>query len=371
MKIIKIEPIIVSIPLEEPKKISTRSLISREYLLVKTTTDTKIIGWGITFGGLDLKAIVEKEFTPLLLGNDPNFVEALWEKMFNKTIRWGRRGIYIRAISAIDIALWDINCKECGMPLYRMLGAYRKKMTAYASGGYYKLDKNISEVDAISMEMQKYAQEGFSAAKMKVGGVDLNLDIERIRAARKILGKQRKLYIDVNNGWKLYQLNLPTLKRIEEIGVDWIEEPFFPDETEEVIRLRRLTNIPIANGEILSTRWDFKTMLENQSSDIWQPDVTVLGGVTEWKKVINLASVWNIPVAPHAMHEIHAQLAAALPPQQSFVLEYFDTTGDIVNYGKLLKNSLKHNEGCLFVSEEPGVGMDFDEKKVQKYTIKG
>jgi len=369
MKIRKIEPIIVSIPLKKPKKISTRPLLSREYLIVKITTENGIIGWGVTFGGFDAKIIIDNELTPLLLGEDPNYVESLWEKMFNKTLRWGRRGIYIRAISALDIALWDINCKSCGVPLYRMLGAYRKLIPAYASGGYYKLDKNISEVQAISNEMQKYVDDGFSAAKMKVGGLDIELDIERICVARKILGEKRKLYIDVNNGWKLYQLNPRILNTLEEIGVDWIEEPFLPDAIEETKKLRERTSIPIANGEILTTRWDFKQILESNSCDIWQPDVTVLGGITEWKKIITMASIWNIPVAPHAMHEIHTQLAASLPDPQSFVLEYFDTTGDIVNYGKLLKKPLKHKNGFLYVTEEPGVGMEFDEQKVNDYKI--
>jgi len=369
LKIKKIEPIVVSVPLKKPKKISTRPLLSREYLVIKVTTDSKIIGWGLTFGGLDSRVIVENELAPLLIDEDPNYVEALWEKMFNKTLRWGRRGIYIRAISAIDIAIWDINCKACGVPLYRMLGAYREILPAYASGGYYKLDGSVSEIEAIANEMQKYVDDGFLAAKMKVGGVDLELDIERIRVAREVLGEQRKLFIDVNNGWKLYQITPRILNKIEEIGVDWIEEPFMPDAIEETKELKKRISIPIANGEILTTRWDFKQMLESNSSDIWQPDVTVLGGITEWKKIITMASIWNIPVAPHAMHEIHTQLAASLPDPQSFILEYFDTTGDIVNYGKLLKKTLKHKNGYLRVTEEPGVGMDFDETQIFKYQI--
>lgn len=373
MKIKTIETKIISIPLDKLKYSSTRPIITREYLITKVTTDDEIVGWGITFGGRDTKLIVENELKPLLLKENPAYVESLWNKMFNKTLRWGRRGIYIRAISTIDIALWDIKCKAYQVPLYKMLGGYRRSVPAYASGGYYKIEKpekGFDEVEAISEEMQKNVDEGFFAAKMKVGGRSISLDIDRIRAAREILGKDRKLYIDVNNGWKLYQLTSKIIDELEEIGVDWIEEPFMPDAINETLMLKEKTRIPIATGEIHSTRWDFKQLLESKAVDIWQPDATVLGGITEYNKVINMASIWDIPVAPHVMHEIHIHLAAACPESQGFILEYFDTTGDTINYGKLLKKPLKAKNGYLITPDEPGVGMDFDDELIEKYELK-
>jgi len=369
VKIKNVEPIIVSVPLDKPKKISTRPIKSREYLITKITTDNGIIGWGLTFGGLELRGIIENELKPILLGEDPDSVEYLWNDMFNKTIRWGRRGIYIRAISALDISIWDIRCKNYHLALYQFLGGLNKKIPVYASGGYYKLEPGVDEVETIAEEMQGHVNEGFSAAKMKVG-IDLQLDIERMRTARDILGSKRKLFVDVNNGWRINELTPNIISQIEEIGIDWIEEPFMPDSIEENIWLREKTNIPIANGEILSTRWDFKQLLETNSCDIWQPDVTVLGGVSEWNKILTIASIWKIPVAPHAMHEIHSQLAAANPNSETYIVEYFDTTGDIVNYGKLLKNNCMAKDGFLEISDTPGVGMDFDEAKIDKYRIK-
>ena len=115
MKIARVEAIVVSVPLEKPKKISTRPIKSREYLITKIVANNDIIGWGLTFGGLESKLIIEKELAPLLLNQDPDAVEFLWNQMFQKTIRWGRRGIYIRAISALDMALWDIRCKNYGV----------------------------------------------------------------------------------------------------------------------------------------------------------------------------------------------------------------------------------------------------------------
>jgi L-alanine-DL-glutamate epimerase-like enolase superfamily enzyme len=110
------------------------------------------------------------------------------------------------------------------------------------------------------------------------------------------------------------------IKTLEEIGLDWIEEPFMPDTIEETIKFKEKTNIPIAGGEVLATRWDFKQLLESDSVDIWQPDVSVLGGITEWNKIMNLALLWDMPVAPHAVHEIHVHLAAACPGSQIFTL---------------------------------------------------
>lgn len=143
-----------------------------------------------------------------------------------------------------------------------------------------------------------------------------------------------------------------------------------PDAIEENIRLREKTNIPIANGEILCTRWDFKQLLDSNSCDIWQPDVTVLGGISEWNKIVTIASVWGIAIAPHAMHEIHSQLVAASPNSDPYIVEYFDTKGDIVNYGKLLKNNCVAKDGFLDISKNPGVGIDFDEAKIDKYRIR-
>jgi L-alanine-DL-glutamate epimerase-like enolase superfamily enzyme len=371
MKIKKIEAKIVSIPLDKPKVIATGPIISREYLITKITTDNGIVGWGMTFvSGNSAKEIIEKKLQHLLLDKDPNYVENLWEKMFYSTLKWGRRGIYIRAISAIDIALWDIKCKAFNVSLSKLLGGYREAIPVYASGGYCNLKEGVNEVDAIAKEMQEHVRQGFSAAKMKMSGVDLNLDIERIKAAREVLGEKRKLYIDANNGWKLYQLTPRIIDELEEIGIDWLEEPFMPDAIEETARLREKTTIPIATGELLSTRWDFKQLLDSNSFDIWQPDVAVLGGITEWIKVMAMALIWNIPVAPHALHEIHLQLAAACPESQVYVIEYLDTTGDVFNYGKLLKKPLKAKKGYLHVPEDPGVGIEFDEALIDQYEVK-
>lgn len=368
MKIKELEAKLVSIPLNTPKYIATREINSREYLIIKITTEKDIVGWGYTFGSLNAKMVVDKELKPLVKEEDPMFVEKIWNKMFDNTLRWGRRGIYIRAISAIDIALWDIKAKASGQPLYKLLGGYRKKIPVYASGGYYSSGGKEDEINSVREEMKQKVEDGFKGVKMKIGGEDFELDIERIKAAREVLGEERKLYVDVNNGWKLYQLTQNDIKKLESIGINWIEEPFMPDALDECRRLREKINIPIANGEVLTTKWDFKQLLESDSTDIWQPDVTVVGGITEFKKVISLASIWNIPVAPHAMHEVHSQLAAAFPASLSYILEYFDTTGDIINYGKLLKNPLKAKKGFVYASEKPGVGIEFDEDLINKYS---
>jgi len=371
MKIKKVEAKLVSIPLEEPKYFSNVTIKSRKYLITKISTDAGITGWGITFYvGRDTKLIVENMLQPLLIDEDPNYVEDLWQKMFNKTFRAGRRGVYLRAISAVDIALWDIKCKTCNMPLYKLLGGYKKSIPVYITGGYYSLKGDMNEVEAITKEMEENVKQGFLGAKIKVGAVDISIDLDRMKAARKVLGNDRKLYIDVNNGWKLHQMTPKLINTLEEIGLDWIEEPFMPDTIEETIKFKEKTNIPIAGGEVLATRWDFKQLLESDSVDIWQPDVSVLGGITEWNKVMNMALLWDIPVAPHAVHEIHAHLAAACPGNQIYTLEYFDTTGDTFNYGKLLKKPLKAKDGYLQLSDEPGVGVEFNEELVENYEVK-
>ncbi|MGM0602070.1 MAG: mandelate racemase/muconate lactonizing enzyme family protein [Bacillota bacterium] len=369
MKIKKIENWVVSVPLKTEKYISMRPLISREYLIVKIVTDNNIEGWGIAFANTEAKDIIENQIKPLLMDEDPDFVEMLWDKMFKKTLRWSRRGIYLRVISAVDIALWDIRAKSANLPLYKLLGGYRTRIPAYSSGGYYISGNKKEQIKAVEKEMKDNIAEGFDAVKMKVGGLDLQTDLARVAKAREVIGYDRKLFIDVNNGWKNHKLTASYLKELEALNVDWIEEPFMPDEIEAVKKLKKRTSIPIANGEILSTRWDFKQLLDEDCADIWQPDVTVVGGITEWKKIISLAQIYNIPVAPHTMHEVHIHLAAAYPDPYPFIIEYFDTTGDIFNYGKLLKNPLKAEDGYIEVPDEIGAGMNFDEELLTKYEI--
>mgnify|MGYP006304259953 CR=1 FL=1 len=178
MKIKKVEAKLVSIPLEEPKYFSNVTIKSRDYLITQISTDAGITGLGITFYvGKDTKLIVENMLQPLLIDEDPNYVEDLWQKMFNKTFRSGRRGVYLRAISAVDIALWDIKCKVCNMPLYKLLGGYKKSIPVYITGGYYSLKGGINEVEAITKEMEENVKQGFLGAKIKVGAVDISIDL--------------------------------------------------------------------------------------------------------------------------------------------------------------------------------------------------
>lgn len=227
MKITNVEPKIVSVPLDVPKYIATRTIKTREYLFAKITMDEGITGWGMTFSSLDGKLAIEKELKPLLLGEDPFYVERLWEKMFNATVRWGRRGSYIRAISAIDIALWDIMAKACRKPLCRLLGKYRDQIPVYASGGYYTSGKESDEIEAISREMKSHVASGFMAAKMKIGA-NLEMDLKRIEKAREALGEKRKLYLDLNNGWRMRQISLKTLERLATIGATGWKSPSCP-----------------------------------------------------------------------------------------------------------------------------------------------
>lgn len=201
MKITNVEAITVHIPLPKPVWVGKRELSYRDHTLVKIHTGDGIVGWGHTFGYGSAKVmsqIVKDILQPFLLDQDPLDNERLWESMFYGTQQFGRKGAVVRAISAIDIALWDIKGQCAGLPLYKLLGAYRDKVKVYVSGGYYRRGEGLKELQE---EMERWAERGFKGVKMRVGMLSIKEDMERIRVARRALGDEAYLMLDAEYLW--------------------------------------------------------------------------------------------------------------------------------------------------------------------------
>jgi L-alanine-DL-glutamate epimerase-like enolase superfamily enzyme len=363
-----VEATALSIPLARPTRIATRTVVAREFVLVFVQDDAGHRGVGYTYagtvGGRLVRDAVLDALRPLLLNKPADLIEQHWNAMYQDTLLIGRRGAVLRAISAVDIALWDLLGQATGLPLYRLLGGCRDEVPAYASGGYYR---DEDPVKAITAEMERYVALGFDDVKIKVGGAPLDVDVQRVRAAREVLGPNRRLALDANNGYRNLPEALRAARAFQPFDPWWFEEPLSPDNIAGHAELARQIDIPVATGEIHQTRWDFRQLLESRAAAILQPDAGVLGGVSEWLKVAHAAATFDVPVAPHWHADLHVHLAAAA--SNCLTVEYFRLEEDVYNFERLLSERLQPRNGRIALSQAPGLGLNLDADAIGRYTL--
>jgi L-alanine-DL-glutamate epimerase-like enolase superfamily enzyme len=362
-----VEVVALSLPLRQPVSFSTRRLTAREFVVVRIRTKDGAEGVGYTYGGRLIAAALELALKPVLLGRPAGAIEARWQEMYQEALLLGRRGAVLRAISAVDIALWDLLGKRADLPLYRLLGAGRDSVPAYFSGGYQRDGDRQTAVDDVAAEAARAVDAGFDSVKIKVGFAPLPVDLDRIRAVREAIGPDRRVALDANNAWRTATEALPAITAMSAYDPWWIEEPLSPDDITGHARLAADLAVPVATGEIEATRWAFKDLLLAGAADIIQPDACVLGGVTEWMKVAHLADAHGIPVAPHWNADIHVHLAAATA--NCIAVEYFDVTEDVYNFDLVLAEHLVVQDGQIQVPQRPGIGVVLDESAVSRYRV--
>lgn len=358
----------VRVPLDRVTSFATRTVRAREYCLVKVRSTDGAEGIGFcyvgTAGGNIARVAIEELLGPMLLGQEWHRVEGLWDEMYREAILHGRTGAVMRAISILDIALWDLNARAAGLPLYRYLGCWTtEKVPAYASGGYYlegKTPQNLSE------EVAEYVRQGFRAVKIKVGRLTPDQEEERVRAAREAIGPDVLLMLDVNNAWADLPTALLYCKRFEKYDPYWIEEPFSPDDIENHSKLASSTSISVATGEIEAGRWRFKEILEKRAAQILQPDAAVCGGISEWRRIAQTAASYGVTICPHWFHDLHVHLVASAPNAR--FVEFFPDD-QVLNFRKLINRQLEVQQGELLLPQTPGLGFEFDEKAISKYAL--
>ncbi len=359
---------LVRIPLERPTSLSNRTLTHRDYPLVQVETEDGETGIGFCYaggsGGELVTTAIRNLFAPMLIGRDPYQVEGLWQEMYQEALLHGRVGSVMRAISAIDIALWDRNAKAVGLPLWRYLGACADgSVPAYASGGYY-LEGDPAAM--LAEEFSSYVAQGFTAVKMKVGRLDPGGEEARIRAAREAIGKDVLLMLDANNAFPNLESALRAMAIYERYDPYWIEEPFSPDDIDNHARLARLTAVPVATGEIEAGRWRFKELLEKEAATILQPDAAVCGGITEFRRIAATAASFGISLCPHWFHDLHLHLVASTP-NATFV-EFFPDD-QVLNFRRLIDRQSEVVNGRLLLPDRPGLGFGFVPGKVEEYAV--
>ena len=369
MKIIDVVAELYSKPYDKPITNGKYTYYASKTVMVRIDTDEGVSGVGMCgAGGLghprskDVIVSVIEDMTQALIGEDPFNVERIWETLYQPKL-FGRKGLATRAISAIDIALWDVIARALGQPLYRLLGGYRDEVRAYIAGGYYEDGKGLRELQD---EMISCVAQGAGAVKMKVGAVSIREDEARVAAVREAIGEEIDLLVDANNAY-LASDAVRMARVLERYDAFWFEEPVSPDNLRGSTEVARSTSVPVAAGENEYTRWGFRELLEAGAVDVVNPDATVLGGITEYRKVAALAAAYEIPIAPHGSQEIHIHLLAAFP--LPLILEYYNPNVAGLN-DVMFHQRLELTEGgTVEVPQGPGLGVEVNWEALKEYRI--
>jgi L-alanine-DL-glutamate epimerase-like enolase superfamily enzyme len=374
MKITSIEATPVSIPLDEPLRWGAMSVGVKGGVVVAVTTDEGIVGLGEAGFSAEyfptVGPIVNDQLAPLLVGKDPLEIGARWQEMFEATHMWGRRGIETYAISGVDIALWDILGKVTGQPVYRLLGANKSKARAYFAPSL----KNVGQVVDESVEA---VESGFTAIKLRVGS-ELDEAGELVAAVRNAVGDGIDLMVDANMSYDRRDA-LHLARSLEALGVYWLEEPIrtrsLTQYVEENSWLADRCDIRLAGGESLLTRFEYLELLERRTFDILQPDCVSVGGISEAKRVADMASAWNIECVPHIACSsgtgiglaagLHLVLACANAP-----LVEFDAYRGL-GWDGFLEQPLEIEDGLVAALDAPGLGIELASGAVERFGLQG
>ena len=326
--------------------------------LVEIETDEGLTGYGLTTdplianGNLIISETI-RTLAPVILGRDPLRHEQVWADLWRPKLI-GRRGLTTRAISAVDIALWDIKAKAAGLPLSVMLGGYRDRIRGYVAGGYYEEGKGIG---GLREEMAGYVRLGAGAVKMKVGGLPIHEDVVRVEAVRDELGPGIDIMLDANGAYTVYDA-IRIARALEPLDIFWFEEPIHPEDYEGLARVARSTSIPIAAGENEYTKYGFRDLIERGGVSILNADAQILGGITEFMKVAAMAQAHNVPIAPHGHQHIHTPLVAAIP--NGLIIEYY-LSSVVPGATAMLRRTIGFDaDGYVRPLEDPGLGIEID-----------
>lgn len=364
MKIVDVETFVVRADAPRPVTDSVNLAVTIGFagVIIRTDDGLEGTGFSVTLGAGEwaIREILERDYAPLLIGEDPLRTQHLWERLYWAPTHWvGRTGVTQMALAAVDTALWDLKAKALGLPLWKLIGGHKDgRVRSYnTDGGWLNMP-----IDNVIEEMQRQLSEGWSAVKMKIGSPDPRADLKRVTAVREAIGNDVDLMLDVNQRWDTTTA-ITWARRFEELDIAWLEEPLDPDDVTGHARLAETTSIPIALGEHLYSRTAFRDYLDRGIIGYCQADVTRLGGVTEWLAVAEIAQAYHVPVVPHAgdLMRVHRHLGvghSAVPMIECiyWLQDLFADPAPIV-------------DGWFELDDTPGAGTTFAAEALKRYRV--
>jgi D-galactarolactone cycloisomerase len=372
MKITSVRALPVATPLDEPLRWGAMSVGVKGGVLVIVTTDEGIVGYGEAGFSAEyfptVGPIVNDQLGPMLVGRDPLDVGALWQEMFDSTHMWGRRGIETYAVSGVDIALWDILGKVAGQPVYRLLGANKSAARAYFA-------PSLKEKSLIVAEAAEAKNLGFTAIKLRIGK-DVGEARELVGSVRDAVGPEFDIMVDANMAYDR-RTALRVARMLEEYAVEWLEEPILSRSLSQYVEdhswLGDRVSLKLAGGESLLSRFEYIELLERKVFDVLQPDCVSVGGISEAKRVADMASAWNIECVPHIACSsgtgiglaagLHLILACANAP----LIEFDAYKG--LGWEGFLTQPLEVVDGHVAPLELPGIGIELTDDAVERFAL--
>jgi len=342
------------------------------WVLVEIFTDAGLVGIGnAALAPQVTKQVIDLYLKPLLIGADPWDFEFLWQHMYRRTMAFGRKGIGMTAISAVDIAIWDLLGKAVKQPVYRLLGGRTKpRIPVYASRLY------STPLDELAREAKRYVDEGYKAMKLRYGwgpldgAAGMQKNVELVRTVRKAVGDGVDIMTDAYMGWTLdYAKRM--LPLLEPFNLRWLEEPVIPDDIRGYAELKSYGRIPIAGGEHEFTLFGFQQLLEARAVDYIQFDTNRVGGITQARKIAALAEAHQVPVIPHAgqMHNYHLVMASLNSPMAEFFPKVDVEVGNEL-FWYIFDGEPIPKDGFINLDENvPGLGLTVNEESLKQFHV--
>ncbi len=357
----RIDTGLFNVPLASPLTDSTHGVMADFALITVHVTDSDgATGLGYTYtvnhGGAAVATMIECDLGPLIAGRAADNIEQRWQEMWWCLHYAGRGGHVTSAISAIDIALWDLLGKKAGLPLWKLFGGYDPIVPVYAGG----IDLEFP-LEALLAQADDFQAHGHRAIKMKVGRGDLREDVQRVAAMREHLGEGFPLMVDANMKWTVDQA-IRAGRELLPFGLLWIEEPVIPDDLAGNARVVREAAHPIAAGENLHTVYEFLNAMKHEALTLPEPDVSNIGGYTAFRKVAALAEAHHLPLTSHGVHELTVHAMAASPHKT-----YMEAHG--FGLDKYMANPLQPTEGAVTAPDRPGHGVELDMVQLKELAV--
>jgi len=357
MKITGVETDLLKPPPGPPFYDALQTLnVDKGSVVLRIRTDAGITGWASSSfgnggeGARVVQTMLEVEVKPVIMGKDPAFPRRIRAELWKTMNYHGVTGVAQFAMAATDIALWDILGKSAGLPVYKMLGAYRDRMPVYSMCGWYY--DNDADLSHFKRQVSDAVEQGYKAVKIKVGKYSLEDDVRRVRLALDTIGKDRRLMVDANQVFD-HKEALRRGKVYQEMGCFWYEEPLPPQDLEGFARLAQELDIRIATGENLNTKYEFADLIARRGADIVQPDNRRAGGVAEWMEIAAMADGYGVEVASHGGGATNLNMLLAMPNAI-----YMETGGP-----------QKMIDGEVAAPEEPGMSSEVSAEEIRKYKV--